>query len=112
MYLVTETSELSATYFPHRLHALDLATGAPNVANPLLVSDPYMAPLHKLQRPGLLLANGRVYVAIGSMQDEQPFHGVLFAFDAQSLAQKRGLGRHTNGGPRRHLDGWSSAVRG
>ena len=88
MYVVSETSELNATYFPHRLHALDLATGAEKLGGPVLVSSPYMAPVHKLQRPGLLLANGKVYVAIGSMQDEQPFNGVLFAFDAQSLAQR------------------------
>jgi len=92
MYVVTETAELNSgmgpTYFPHRLHALDLATGAEKFGGPVLVSDPSMPPVHKLQRPGLLLAHGNVYVSIGSMQDEQPFHGVMFAFDAQSLAQQ------------------------
>ena len=88
MYVVSETSEQNATYFPNRLHALDLTTGAEKFGGPVLINDPQMAPVHKLQRPGLLLANGNVYVAIGSMQDEQPFHGFLFAFNAQTLAQE------------------------
>lgn len=88
MYLVSETSEQNATYFPHRLHALDLATGAEKFGGPVLVSDPQMAPVHKLQRSGLTLANGNIYVAIGSMQDMQPYHGFLFSFNAQTLAQQ------------------------
>ena len=87
MYVVAETSEQNATYFPHRLHALDLATGSEKCGGPVLVNDPQMAPVHKLQRTGLLLANGNVYVGIGSMQDMQPYHGMLFAFNAQTLAQ-------------------------
>jgi hypothetical protein len=87
MYVVSETSEQNATYFPHRLHALDLLTGNEKLGGPVLVNDPQMAPIHKLQRTGLLLANGNVYVGIGSMQDIQPYHGMLFAFNAQTLAQ-------------------------
>ncbi len=88
MYVVSATSEQNATYFPSRLHALDLATGAEKFGGPVLISDPTMAPMHKLQRPGLLLANGNVYVGIGSMQDMQPYHGLLFSFNAQTLAQQ------------------------
>ena len=88
MYVVAETSEQSGTYFPHRLHALDLATGSEKFGGPVLVNDPQMAPIHKLQRTGLALANGNVYFGIGSMQDMQPFHGLIFAFDAKTLAQQ------------------------
>ena len=87
MYVIAETSEQNATYFPHRLHALDLATGAEKFGGPVLVNDPQMAPIHKLQRTGLTLANGYVYFGIGSMQDMQPYHGFVFAFNAQTLAQ-------------------------
>jgi hypothetical protein len=87
MYVVGETSEQNATYFPHRLHALDLATGAEKFGGPVLVNDPQMAPMHKLQRTGLTLANGNVYIGIGSMQDMQPYHGFVFAFNALTLAQ-------------------------
>lgn len=88
MYVVAETSEQSGTYFPHRLHALDLATGSEKFGGPVLVNDPQMAPIHKLQRTGLALANGNVYFGIGSMQDMQPYHGLVFAFDATTLAQE------------------------
>lgn len=88
LYLVTETSEQDATYVPHRLHALDLATGKEKLGGPVLISHPDMAPMHKLQRPGLTLANGNVYIAIGSLQDIDPYHGLLFAFNAKTLAQE------------------------
>jgi outer membrane protein assembly factor BamB len=41
-----------------------------------------------LQRPGLLLANGMVYLAFGSHQDGGYFHGWVVAFDAQTLEQE------------------------
>lgn len=88
MYVVAETSEQNGTYFPHRLHALDLATGAEKFGGPVLVNHPQMAPVHKLQRTGLTLANGSVYFGIGSMQDIQPYHGLIFSFDEQSLEQQ------------------------
>jgi hypothetical protein len=88
MYVVAETSEQSATYFPHRLHALDVTTGAEKFGGPVLISNPQMQPAHKLQRPGLLLAGGVVYVGIGSLQDKNPYNGLLFAFNAATLAQQ------------------------
>ncbi|HEX5235715.1 MAG TPA: hypothetical protein VFW25_10340 [Silvibacterium sp.] len=87
LYVVSETSEQNATYFPHRLHALDATTGQEKFGGPVLISNPQMAPLHKLQRAGLLLANGNVYVGIGSMQDRTPYNGMLFAFNASTLTQ-------------------------
>jgi outer membrane protein assembly factor BamB len=88
MYVVTETSEQSGTSFPHRLHALDLATGSEKFGGPVLISHADMAPVHKLQRPALTLANGNVYVAMGSLQDISPYHGLLFSFNANTLAQE------------------------
>ena len=88
MYVVSETSEQNATYFPHRLHALDITTGNEKFGGPVLISNPQMAAIHKLQRPGLLLANGSIYIGIGSMQDEQPYSGLLFAFNAQTLGEQ------------------------
>jgi hypothetical protein len=88
MYVVAETSEQNATYFPHRLHALDVTTGAEKFGGPVLISNPQMQSAHKLQRPGLLLAGGNVYVGIGSLQDKNPFNGLLFEFNAATLAQE------------------------
>jgi hypothetical protein len=44
-------------------------------------------PAVQLSRPGLLLANGNVYVAFGSYSDVGAYHGWIFAYDATSLAQ-------------------------
>jgi hypothetical protein len=88
MYLVAETLEQNGTSFVHRLHALDLASGSEKFGGPVLVNDPQMAPVHKLQRTGLTLANGNVYFGIGSIQDIHPYHGLVFAFNAQTLAEQ------------------------
>ena len=88
LYVVAETAEQNTTYFPHRLHALDVTTGAEKFGGPVLISDANLQPAHKLQRPGLTIANGNVYVAFGSLADKAPYHGLLFAFDENTLAQK------------------------
>ena len=85
MYVVAETSENNATTFPHRLHALSILTGKEMLGGPVLISDPDLPPVQKFQRPGLLLANGKVYVAFGSIEDRNPYHGLIFAFDQNNL---------------------------
>ena len=87
MYVVSETAEQNATYFPHRLHALDITTGNELYGGPVLASDPGLPPIKKLQRPGLTVANGNVYVGFGSMEDSLPYHGVLLAFNETSLVE-------------------------
>jgi hypothetical protein len=88
IFVVAETSENNATYFPHRLHALSLTTGQELTADPELITDPDLQPIMKFQRPALLLANGMVYIAFGSIEDRAPYHGLLFAFDENTLEQK------------------------
>jgi len=77
----------------YRIHALDLAGGAvlqkADIRIPMKDSDvpePDVARRH-LQRPALLLANRKVYVAFGAHQDAVPYHGWLIAFDADTLQQ-------------------------
>jgi hypothetical protein len=88
LYVVATTAENNGTYFPHRLHALDLTTGSEMLGGPVVISHPNLQPLYKFQRPGLLLANGMIYVGFGSIKDIRPYHGLLFAFDGSTLDQK------------------------
>jgi len=43
---------------------------------------------NNLQRPGILRANGMIYLAFGSQQDGGFYHGWVVAFDEQTLEQK------------------------
>jgi len=85
IYFVTETLESSNVVF--RLHALDVTTGNERPSSPVVISASGFQPKEQLQRPGLLLANGNVYIAFGSQGDHLPYHGWIFAYSAGSLAQ-------------------------
>jgi outer membrane protein assembly factor BamB len=77
----------------HRLHALDIATGAERRGSPVVVTArgrggaPF-EPARQLGRAGLLLANNTVYVAYGSHCDKPRFQGWMLAYDATTLASK------------------------
>jgi hypothetical protein len=73
----------------NNLHALDLATGADGNGSPVTLgagAAGYTANA-QLNRPGLLLLNGVVYVAFGSNCDAGAYHGFIFGHDARTLAQ-------------------------
>ena len=72
----------------HRLHALDIATGAERAGSPVVVTARGFDPAHQLGRAGLLLANDTVYVAYGSHCDKPRFQGWILAYDATTLASK------------------------
>ena len=85
----------------HRLHALDITTGAEKFGAPVVITATVKGtgigndgmgnitfyPLTQNQRAGLLLYNGVVFVAFGSYSDVEPYHGWIFAYDAQTLQQ-------------------------
>jgi hypothetical protein len=84
--------------YVHRLHALDITTGAEKNFGPVTIagavpgtgdggSTVVFDPHTELNRPALTLANGTVYVAYAaSCADELvPFHGWVFGYDAGSL---------------------------
>jgi outer membrane protein assembly factor BamB len=84
----TMTAENDLRYY---LYSLDIKTGAILGTSQPIESGSGKDKLQAetaLQRPGLLLANGMVYLAFGSHQDGGYFHGWVVAFDAQTLEQK------------------------
>ena len=100
LYVVAMTKESgggSASYV-HRLHALDVRTGAEKPSSPMAIHATYpgsgeggstlvFAPRNYKQRPGLLLLNGVVYTAWSSHCDIGTYHGWLIGYDAKTLAQ-------------------------
>jgi hypothetical protein len=85
LYVVTETLESSTEVF--RLHALSLATGSEQHGGPVGITASGFQPMEQLQRPGLLLAYGNVYIAFGSQGDHTPFHGWIFSYNPSTLAR-------------------------
>jgi hypothetical protein len=82
-------------YFYH-LHALNLHTGKPLVdAVQIKVLDRaldakgiFFGARRQLNRPGLLLQKGVLYLAFGSHGDVEPFWGWVMAYDARTLRQR------------------------
>ncbi len=81
--------------FVHRLHALDLTTGAEKRFGPVVIKPTKAAPKSpafngygESSRAALLLANGTVYVSYAAAcADEVPFRGWVFAYNARTLKQ-------------------------
>lgn len=101
-YVVSYSLENGALVY--RLHALDLTTGHEMLNGPTVISagvngtgagsnngvvtfDPAM----HLQRPGLLLANGAVYLAFGSHADASPWHGWVLSYSASDISAQLGV---------------------
>jgi hypothetical protein len=106
----TVGSGASAQYF-HRLHALSLTTGREESQGPAVIKATVngtgdgsvggkltFSPFYHLNRPGLLLLNGSIYVAFASNCDISPFHGWLFSYSASTFAQQSVFVTTPNGG--------------
>jgi PKD repeat protein len=101
IYVEAKTKEVvsGVTNFVHRLHALDVATGAEKFGGPVLIEATVPGngdgtdglgnvpfnPLTQFTRTGLLLNNGVVYFGYASHCDNGFYHGWLFGFDAATL---------------------------
>jgi hypothetical protein len=92
MYVEAKSRELDPVsgsfIMVHRLHALDIRTGKEKLPGPRVIATAGFDAVHQLNRPGLLLSQGMVYVGFGSHCDQGPYHGWLFAYDARTLEQK------------------------
>ena len=93
-----EGSSIKPEYF-YRLHAMSMQTGeevqppveihgsvagtAADAKNGRIVFDPFL----QLNRPGLLLVDGMLYVAFGSHGELGPFHGWIFGYKSSAINQ-------------------------
>ncbi len=102
LFVVARTKEVSngVTSYVQRLHALDITTGAEQPGSPVVIEGSVSGtgvgsvggtlsfdPLRENPRPGLLLANGTVYIGWGSLEDIDPFHGWLMGYNETTLQQ-------------------------
>ena|SRR5579863_4473924 len=103
IYLVVRTLESGKAV--QRLHALDIATGAEKFGGPVAIAASVPGtgtgttqgkiifdPLHDMQRAGLLLLNGEVYIGWAGVQ-----HGWVMAYNGHTLAQVAAMCTTPNG---------------
>ncbi len=97
MYVVAFTSE--GGHLVYRLHALDISTGRDRKGSPVTIQASVHGggagshrgvitfdPKFERQRAGLLLANGRIYIAWGSFCDNMPYHGWILSYTYNGTA--------------------------
>lgn len=92
LYVVAKTEE--GGILVNRLHALDVATGNEKFG-PVKINATFVqggktytfSNTHEVNRPGLLLVNGNVYIAFGSNGCDSGDQGWIIAYNASTLQQ-------------------------
>ncbi len=110
IYVVAKTKRTSDSTYHFFLHALGLTSGAEQLAGPTEITGQVTGsgsgssggvlvfdPTYHLQRPGLLLMNGVIYLGFGSVGDMGNFHGWIMGYDATTLQQLSILNMTPNG---------------
>jgi hypothetical protein len=100
LFVIAKTKE-NGTNFVQHLHALDITTGNEKPGSPVAIQasvpgtgdggdghgNVTFDALRENQRAALLLQNGIVYIAFASHGDNDPYHGWVLGYDAQTLQQ-------------------------
>jgi hypothetical protein len=109
IYVVAVSKTAGGNYI-HRLHALDLTTGAELFGGPTLITASYPGsgagsfggnvvfnPSEYNERPGLLELNGAIFTTWGSHCDQGAYTSWVMAFNADNLKQTAVLNLTPNG---------------
>ncbi|HET9920326.1 MAG TPA: hypothetical protein VFQ30_10830 [Ktedonobacteraceae bacterium] len=99
--------------YTHRLHALDLVTGAEKFNGPVTIQAGFKGKGYQgdtivngavqfrsnrqVQRTALLLANDTVYLAFAAYEDTDPYHGWILGYGAATLKQTAVFNTTPNG---------------
>jgi hypothetical protein len=97
IFVVAKTKDTGNSTYHFFLHALDVTTGNEKFSGPVEITASEFSPLYHLNRPGLLLLNGAIYIGFGSVGDLYSWHGWLMAYDASTLQQTAVFNATPNG---------------
>lgn len=111
LYVVSDTLPAGAPNSPLlQLHALSLVDGHETLGGPVQIAAFFPGTgaggkngtiafdaFQQLQRPGLILANGNVYIGFGSHADAGNYHGWILAYNASTLKQTAVFNSSPNG---------------
>ena len=111
LYVVSDTLPAGAPRNPvFHLHALSLVDGHETLGGPVQIAASFPGTgagsktgtiafdgFQQLQRPGLILANGNVYIGFGSHADTGNYHGWILAYNAATLKQTAVFNSSPNG---------------
>jgi hypothetical protein len=95
LYVVSMSVNSAHTAYYQRLHAISLGTGAEQTGAPVTITGTYpkatggtvsFDPRRHLQRAGLALVNGVVYVAFASQEDAGPWYGWMMGYQYNGTA--------------------------
>jgi hypothetical protein len=100
LYVVSKSVDSTQTVFTQRLHAINITTGAEETGSPLVIAATYPGTgdsgttvafnaRQELQRTGLALVNGTVYVTWAAHEDAPPYYGwvIGYTYNGSTLAQ-------------------------
>ncbi len=105
IYVVNRTKNTSNSTYHDYIHALNLTTGVEELGGPVEIIGQVSGtgtgsvggivtfdPTYHHQRPALLLLNGALYLAFGSVGDIGTWHGWVMTYNASTLQQEAVFG--------------------